>query len=121
MLVDLGRNDVGKVSKSGSVKVEKLMNVERYSHVKHISSTVTGELLDNLTCWDALRAALPVGTASGAPKVVEKAVAKAIFSRRWTTRTWHTYQGFNTCIPSLQSSFLIMYYLCFYRSVLVLF
>ncbi|XP_062085151.1 anthranilate synthase alpha subunit 2, chloroplastic-like [Humulus lupulus] len=69
MLVDLGRNDVGKVSKSGSVKVEKLMNVERYSHVMHISSTVTGELLDDLTSWDALRAALPVGTVSGAPKV----------------------------------------------------
>ncbi|KAF8396915.1 hypothetical protein HHK36_018550 [Tetracentron sinense] len=69
MLVDLGRNDVGKVSRSGSVKVEKLMNVERYSHVMHISSTVTGELLEHLTCWDALRAALPVGTVSGAPKV----------------------------------------------------
>ncbi|KAF3970568.1 hypothetical protein CMV_005743 [Castanea mollissima] len=69
MLVDLGRNDVGKVSKNGSVKVEKLMNVERYSHVMHISSTVTGELKDDLTCWDALRAALPVGTVSGAPKV----------------------------------------------------
>ncbi|KAF5738461.1 hypothetical protein HS088_TW13G01360 [Tripterygium wilfordii] len=69
MLVDLGRNDVGKVSKYGSVKVEKLMNVEPYSHVMHISSTVTGELHDDLTCWDALRAALPVGTVSGAPKV----------------------------------------------------
>ncbi|KAI5574815.1 hypothetical protein POPTR_010G190600v4 [Populus trichocarpa] len=69
MLVDLGRNDVGKVSKHGSVKVERLMNVERYSHVMHISSTVTGELHDHLTCWDALRAALPVGTVSGAPKV----------------------------------------------------
>ncbi|KAH0450299.1 hypothetical protein IEQ34_020991 [Dendrobium chrysotoxum] len=69
MLVDLGRNDVGKVSKSGTVNVEKLMNVERYSHVMHISSTVTGELFENLTCWDALRAALPVGTVSGAPKV----------------------------------------------------
>ncbi|XP_074303084.1 anthranilate synthase alpha subunit 1, chloroplastic-like isoform X1 [Silene latifolia] len=69
MLVDLGRNDVGKVSKFGSVKVEKLMNIERYSHVMHISSTVTGELLDDLTSWDALRAALPVGTVSGAPKV----------------------------------------------------
>lgn len=69
MLVDLGRNDVGKVSKFGSVKVEKLMNVERYSHVMHISSTVTGELLDNLNSWDVLRAALPVGTVSGAPKV----------------------------------------------------
>ncbi|OMO76234.1 Anthranilate synthase component I, PabB-like protein [Corchorus olitorius] len=69
MLVDLGRNDVGKVSKYGSVKVEKLMNIERYSHVMHISSTVTGELDDYLTSWDALRAALPVGTVSGAPKV----------------------------------------------------
>ncbi|KAI3815997.1 hypothetical protein L1987_15681 [Smallanthus sonchifolius] len=69
MLVDLGRNDVGKVTKPGSVKVENLMTVERYSHVMHISSTVTGELLDHLTCWDALSAALPVGTVSGAPKV----------------------------------------------------
>ncbi|XP_050369922.1 anthranilate synthase alpha subunit 2, chloroplastic [Argentina anserina] len=69
MLVDLGRNDVGKVSKPGSVKVEKLMNIERYSHVMHISSTVTGELLDHLSCWDVLRTALPVGTVSGAPKV----------------------------------------------------
>lgn len=69
MLVDLGRNDVGKVARSGSVNVEKLMNVERYSHVMHISSTITGELQDRLSCWDALRAALPVGTVSGAPKV----------------------------------------------------
>ncbi|CAK9319344.1 unnamed protein product [Citrullus colocynthis] len=69
MLVDLGRNDVGKVSKFGSVKVEKLMNIERYSHVMHISSTVTGELVDDLSSWDVLRAALPVGTVSGAPKV----------------------------------------------------
>ncbi|KAF5956113.1 hypothetical protein HYC85_008969 [Camellia sinensis] len=59
MLVDLGRNDVGKVSKCGSVNVERLMNVR----------TVTGELRDNLTCWDALSATLPVGTVSGAPKV----------------------------------------------------
>nr|GMD25276.1 anthranilate synthase alpha subunit 2, chloroplastic-like isoform X1 [Ipomoea batatas]GMD27112.1 anthranilate synthase alpha subunit 2, chloroplastic-like isoform X1 [Ipomoea batatas] len=69
MLVDLGRNDVGKVSKFGSVNVEKLMNIERYSHVMHISSTVTGDILENLSSWDALRAALPVGTVSGAPKV----------------------------------------------------
>ncbi|QHN82076.1 hypothetical protein HN51_058758 [Arachis hypogaea] len=69
MLVDLGRNDVGKVSKPGSVKVEKVMNIERYSHVMHISSTVSGELQEHLTCWDGLRAALPVGTVSGAPKV----------------------------------------------------
>eukprot|EP00249_Psilotum_nudum_P010198 c22396_g1_i1 orf=205-2118(+) len=69
MLVDLGRNDVGKVARAGSVTVEKLMEVERYSHVMHISSTVTGRLLDHLSGWDALRAALPVGTVSGAPKV----------------------------------------------------
>ena len=69
MLVDLGRNDVGRVSKAGTVKVEKLMEVERYSHVMHISSTVTGSLLDNLGPWDVLRAALPAGTVSGAPKV----------------------------------------------------
>eukprot|EP00195_Chlamydomonas_chlamydogama_P007623 CAMPEP_0202908288 /NCGR_PEP_ID=MMETSP1392-20130828/45531_1 /ASSEMBLY_ACC=CAM_ASM_000868 /TAXON_ID=225041 /ORGANISM="Chlamydomonas chlamydogama, Strain SAG 11-48b" /LENGTH=624 /DNA_ID=CAMNT_0049597547 /DNA_START=85 /DNA_END=1959 /DNA_ORIENTATION=- len=69
MLVDLGRNDVGKVSVSGSVVVEKLMEVERYSHVMHISSTVTGKLLPQLDAWDALRAALPAGTVSGAPKV----------------------------------------------------
>lgn len=69
MLVDLGRNDVGRVSKAGTVKVEKLMEIERYSHVMHISSTVTGSLLDELGPWDVLRAALPVGTVSGAPKV----------------------------------------------------
>lgn len=103
MLVDLGRNDVGKVggdlhhalassrlistivqteglvplnpcnvwqvAVDGSVKVERLMDIERYSHVMHISSTVTGKLRPQLTSWDALRAALPVGTVSGAPKV----------------------------------------------------
>ncbi len=69
MLVDLGRNDVGVVARAGSVKLPALMEIERYSHVMHISSTVTGELRDGLDCWDALRAALPVGTISGAPKV----------------------------------------------------
>ncbi|KAI5061062.1 hypothetical protein GOP47_0023567 [Adiantum capillus-veneris] len=69
MLVDLGRNDVGKVSKAGSVKVERFMDVERYSHVMHISSTVSGEIRDGLTSWDVLKAALPAGTVSGAPKV----------------------------------------------------
>ena len=58
-----------QVSVSGSVVVEKLMEVERYSHVMHISSTVTGKLLPKLDSWDALRAALPAGTVSGAPKV----------------------------------------------------
>ena len=69
MLVDLGRNDVGRVAQPGSIQLPLIMHVERYSHVMHISSTVTGQLREGLTCWDALRAALPVGTVSGAPKV----------------------------------------------------
>ncbi len=69
MLVDLGRNDVGRVSKPASIRLPETMVVERYSHVMHISSTVTGELAEGCTCWDALRHTLPVGTVSGAPKV----------------------------------------------------
>ena len=69
MLVDLGRNDVGKVAQMGSVSVDRLMEVEKYSHVMHISSTVTGKLLPELNAWDVMRAALPAGTVSGAPKV----------------------------------------------------
>ena len=69
MLVDLGRNDVGRVARPGSVQLPAIMEVERYSHVMHISSTVTGELREGMDCWDALSAALPVGTISGAPKV----------------------------------------------------
>lgn len=69
MLVDLGRNDLGRVSAAGAVRIERCMEVERYSHVMHISSTVTGRLREGLTAWDALRATLPVGTVSGAPKV----------------------------------------------------
>jgi anthranilate synthase component 1 len=69
MLVDLGRNDVGRVSKYGSVKVTDLMRIEKYSHVMHLVSTVEGELLDGLDCFHALEACLPAGTVSGAPKV----------------------------------------------------
>ena len=69
MLVDLGRNDVGRVADLGSVRLDRTMEIERYSHVMHISSTVTGELREGCDSWDALRAALPVGTVSGAPKV----------------------------------------------------
>ena len=69
MLVDLGRNDVGKVCRLGSVELSDLMTVERYSHVMHISSTVTGELLPGKSAFDAMRSALPAGTLSGAPKV----------------------------------------------------
>ncbi len=69
MLVDLGRNDVGRVACPRSVRLEACMQIERYSHVMHISSTVTGRLRPGLDALDALRAALPVGTISGAPKV----------------------------------------------------
>jgi anthranilate synthase component 1 len=69
MLVDLGRNDVGRVSQFGSVKVDRLMFVERYSHVMHIVSTIEGRLKPELAAVDALRACFPAGTLSGAPKV----------------------------------------------------
>ena len=69
MLVDLGRNDLGKISKFGSVKVEKLHSVERYSHVMHIGSTVRGEIRPENDALDALEAVLPAGTLSGAPKL----------------------------------------------------
>jgi anthranilate synthase component 1 len=69
MLVDLHRNDIGRVSRIGSVKVDDVMSVERYSHVMHITSNVTGELADGMTALDALRVSLPVGTVSGAPKI----------------------------------------------------
>ncbi len=69
MLVDLGRNDLGTVCEVASIELERVMQVERYSHVMHLSSTVTGRLRPDLDCWDALRRTLPVGTVSGAPKV----------------------------------------------------
>lgn len=69
MLVDLHRNDVGRVSKIGSVQISDLMTVERYSHVMHITTNVTGTLEDGMTAFDALRVSLPVGTVSGAPKI----------------------------------------------------
>jgi anthranilate synthase component 1 len=69
MLVDLGRNDLGRVCEYGSVKVDELMAVETYSHVMHIVSQVSGTLRADVTPMDALRASLPVGTLSGAPKI----------------------------------------------------
>ena len=69
MLVDLGRNDLGKISRFGSVQVEKLHSIERYSHVMHIGSTVRGEIRDEFDGLDAVRAVLPAGTLSGAPKI----------------------------------------------------
>jgi anthranilate synthase component 1 len=69
MLVDLARNDVGRVSQLGSIRISDLLAVERYSHVMHLSSTVTGTLAPDRTAFHALRASLPAGTLSGAPKV----------------------------------------------------
>lgn len=69
MLVDLGRNDLGKISKFGTVKVEKLHSIERFSHVMHIGSTVRGEISENHDALDAIEAVLPAGTLSGAPKI----------------------------------------------------
>jgi anthranilate synthase component 1 len=69
MLVDLGRNDVGRVARYGSVQLSDVLTVERYSHVMHLCSTVTGRLQPGKTAFDALRSCLPAGTLSGAPKV----------------------------------------------------
>ena len=69
MLVDLGRNDLGKISRFGSVKVENLYSIERFSHVMHIGSTVSGEIRADKDALDAIDAVLPAGTLSGAPKI----------------------------------------------------
>lgn len=69
MLVDLGRNDIGKISKVGTVEVERYMSVERYSHVMHIGSTVSGDIREDRDALDAVDAILPAGTLSGAPKL----------------------------------------------------
>jgi anthranilate synthase component 1 len=69
MLVDLGRNDIGRIAEPGSVEVTQFMDVERYSHVMHLVSHVQGKLRSDLTPFDALRACFPAGTVSGAPKI----------------------------------------------------
>jgi anthranilate synthase component 1 len=69
MLVDLGRNDVGRVAGIGTVEVDQLMTVERYSHVMHLVSNVRGQLAPGLDAFDVLRATFPAGTVAGAPKV----------------------------------------------------
>ena len=69
MLVDLGRNDIGRISEPGTVKVTQLMDVEGYSHVMHLVSHVTGEVRDDYTIYDVLRSCFPAGTVSGAPKI----------------------------------------------------
>ncbi len=69
MLVDLGRNDLGRVCERGTVNVDELMVIERYSHVMHIVSNVTGQLRPECSAWDLLKATFPAGTVSGAPKI----------------------------------------------------
>ena len=69
MLVDLGRNDIGRIAKLGTVKVDKYMVIERFSHVMHIGSTVSGEIREDRDAVDAVDAILPAGTLSGAPKL----------------------------------------------------
>ena len=69
MLVDLGRNDIGKISKPGTVEVEKYMSIERFSHVMHIGSTVSGQIRDDYDAVNAIDSILPAGTLSGAPKI----------------------------------------------------
>jgi anthranilate synthase component 1 len=69
MLVDLARNDMGRISEIGTVKVDQFMNIQRYSHVMHIGSTVRGEIRDDKDSLDAVDAVLPAGTLSGAPKI----------------------------------------------------
>ena len=69
MLVDLGRNDVGRVARKGTVRVDGFMQVERYSHVMHLVSQVNGELDPSLNAYDVMKACFPAGTVSGAPKI----------------------------------------------------
>lgn len=69
MLVDLGRNDIGRISETASVQVTKYMEVELFRYVMHLTSVVKGRLLPELTAMDALKATLPAGTVSGAPKI----------------------------------------------------
>ena len=82
MLVDLGRNDLGRVARFGSVEISDVMVIERYSHVMHITSNVTGQLRDDCDAFDALTACLPAGTVSGAPKVRAMEIIDEIETRR---------------------------------------
>lgn len=82
MLVDLGRNDAGKVSKFGSVRVDNFLDVEKYSHVQHIVSNVVGELGDGMDAIDVLRATFPAGTVSGAPKTRAMQIIEELEGRK---------------------------------------
>ena len=103
MLVDLGRNDVGRVSKPGTVRVPELMRVDRFSHVMHLTSVVEGALRDDVDALDAFRACFPAGTVSGAPKIrAMERIAELETDRRGTYAGAVGYLGFDgsldTCI-----------------------
>ncbi|MCO8124968.1 anthranilate synthase component I [Stieleria sp. TO1_6] len=103
MLVDLGRNDIGRVAEFGSIELTEIMVVERYSHVMHISSEVQGKLRPGLDAFDALKAALPAGTVSGAPKVRAMEIIDSIEPHRRGPYAgavgWIDYRGnMDTCI-----------------------
>jgi anthranilate synthase component 1 len=103
MLVDLGRNDVGRVSKPGTVRVPELMRVDRFSHVMHLTSVVEGTLRDDIDALDAFRACFPAGTVSGAPKIrAMQRIAELETDRRGTYAGAVGYLGFDgsldTCI-----------------------
>jgi anthranilate synthase component 1 len=103
MLVDLGRNDVGRVSKPGTVRVPELMRVDRFSHVMHLTSVVEGILRDDIDALDAFRACFPAGTVSGAPKIrAMERIAELETDRRGTYAGAVGYLGFDgsldTCI-----------------------
>ena len=103
MLVDLGRNDVGRVSKPGTVRVPELMRVDRFSHVMHLTSVVEGTLRDDVDALDAFRACFPAGTVSGAPKIrAMERIAELETDRRGTYAGAVGYLGFDgsldTCI-----------------------
>lgn len=103
MLVDLGRNDVGRVAEFGTIDLTEIMVVERYSHVMHISSEVQGKLREGLDAFDALKAALPAGTVSGAPKVRAMEIIDQIEPHRRGPYAgavgWVDYRGnMDTCI-----------------------
>ena len=82
MLVDLGRNDLGKISRLGSVKVEKYMQIQRFSHVMHIGTTVSGQIAPKKDGVDAIDAILPAGTLSGAPKIRACQIIRELEGRR---------------------------------------
>jgi anthranilate synthase component 1 len=103
MLVDLGRNDVGRVSQPGTVRVSRMMEIERFSHVMHIVSNVEGKIRDEVSPLDALRACFPAGTVSGAPKVrAMEIIAELEVDRRGVYSGAVGYVSFNgtmdTCI-----------------------